>query len=232
MSMPDDPTPETGQSNAKVFISYSRKDMAFADRLETALKARGFEPLIDRTEIYAFEEWWKRIEALIARADTVVFVLSPDAVASNVALREVSFAASLNKRFAPVVCRRVDDNAVPEALSKLNFVFFDDEGRFEQSADRLAEALNTDIAWIRQHTELGEQSRRWALAKGATGLLLRSPVLEEAERWIAARPRGAPAPTDETQAFIRQRNGRRTLPGSMARSPASKGKSKRRDEIE
>jgi hypothetical protein len=29
------------QSKPKVFISYSRKDMAFADRLETALKARG-----------------------------------------------------------------------------------------------------------------------------------------------------------------------------------------------
>src|SRR5580692_2727882 len=91
---------------AKIFISYSRKDVAFADRIEAALKARGFEPLIDRSEIYAFEDWWKRIEALISRADTVVFVLSPDAVASSVALREVSFAASLNKRFAPVVCRR------------------------------------------------------------------------------------------------------------------------------
>jgi hypothetical protein len=31
-------------SKLKVFISYSRKDMAFADRLEAALKARGFEP--------------------------------------------------------------------------------------------------------------------------------------------------------------------------------------------
>jgi hypothetical protein len=33
--------------------------MASADWLEVALKARGFEPLIDRTEIYAFEDWWK-----------------------------------------------------------------------------------------------------------------------------------------------------------------------------
>ena len=48
------------QSTAKVFISYSRKDIAFADRLEAALKARGFEPLIDRTEIYAFEEGRQR----------------------------------------------------------------------------------------------------------------------------------------------------------------------------
>jgi TIR domain len=37
----------------KVFVSYSRKDMAFADRLEAALKARGVEVLIDRSKIYA-----------------------------------------------------------------------------------------------------------------------------------------------------------------------------------
>jgi hypothetical protein len=108
---------------AKVFISYSRRDMAFADRIEAALKARGFEPLIDRSEIYAFEDWWKRIEALIGRADTVVFVLSPDAVKSDVALKEVTYAASLNKRFAPIVCRRVEDSAVPGALRRLNFIF-------------------------------------------------------------------------------------------------------------
>src|ERR1700688_3729740 len=109
---------QAGGAEAKdsVFISYSRKDIAFADRLEAALKLRGFEPLIDHSEIYAFEDWWKRIEALIGRADTVVFVLSPDAVASDVALKEVAHAASLNKRFAPIVCRRVEDGVVPEAL--------------------------------------------------------------------------------------------------------------------
>jgi hypothetical protein len=40
---------ENGKSKPKVFICYSRKDQTFADRLEIALKARGFEPLIDRT---------------------------------------------------------------------------------------------------------------------------------------------------------------------------------------
>src|SRR6185437_413630 len=194
----------TGEAGpkARVFISYSRKDMAFAGQLEAALKARGFEPLIDRTEIYAFEDWWKRIEALIGRADTVVFVLSPDAVASEVALKEVGRAASLNKRFAPIVCRRTDDKAVPEALRRLNFIFFDDPTRFEASADQLAEALNTDIGWVRQHTEYGEAARRWAESNRKSGLLLRSPMLEEAERWIASRPRGAPEPTGETQAFV------------------------------
>jgi tetratricopeptide (TPR) repeat protein len=221
MLMPDDPAPETGQSKAKVFISYSRKDIAFADRLDAALRARGFEPLIDRTDIYAFEQWWDRIQALIGRADTVVFVISPDAVASEIALKEVAEAASLNKRFAPVVWRGVDDKLIPDPLAKLNFVFFDDEAQFDQRADQLADALRTDIAWIRQHTDFGEQARRWAQAKGASGLLLRSPVLEQAERWIASRPPGAPAPTDETQSFIRHsRQGatrrRNVLTGSLA----------------
>jgi len=53
------------ETKTRVLISYSRKDMAFADKLEAVLKARGFEVLIDREEIYAFEDWWKRIEALI-----------------------------------------------------------------------------------------------------------------------------------------------------------------------
>ena len=80
--------------------------MAFADRLEAALKERGFDVLIDRQEIYAFEDWWKRIEALIGRADTVVFVLSPEAVKSDVALKEVAYAnghgpRSRSNTFAP-----------------------------------------------------------------------------------------------------------------------------------
>jgi formylglycine-generating enzyme required for sulfatase activity len=190
------------EPTARIFISYSRKDMPFADRLEGALKARGFETLIDRTEIYAFEDWWKRIQALIGRADTVVFVLSPDSVASEVALKEVAHAATLNKRFAPIVCRRVEMGAVPEEVQRLNFIFFDDPARFEASADQLAQALQTDIGWIRQHTEYGEAARRWSAAGRPGGLLLRSPALDVAEHWITSRPRGAPAPSEETQAFV------------------------------
>jgi len=205
---------QSAHTKARIFISYSRKDMAFADQLEAALKARGFDPLIDRQDpialqdwskgIAPFEDWWKRIQTLIGKADTIVFVLSPDAVASSVALKEINYAASLNKRFAPVVCRRVDDAAVPEALRSLHYIFFDDASRFDASADHLAAALQIDLDWIRKHSEYGETARRWATAgrPGPHGLLLRSPMLEEAERWIASRPQAAPAPTEETVSFV------------------------------
>jgi formylglycine-generating enzyme required for sulfatase activity len=201
--MATDPVEARGKEvKSKVFISYSRKDMAFADRLEAALNARDFEVLIDREEIYAFEDWWKRIEALIGSADTVVFALSPDAVKSEVALKEIAYAASLSKRFAPIVCQRVEDSAVPEALRRLNFIFFDDTAQFAASTDKLAKALQTDIRWIRRHTEFGEAARRWIEGDRAGGLLLRPPVLDQAEAWMTFRPSSTPAPTEETAAFI------------------------------
>jgi hypothetical protein len=212
----ENPTPKV-----RVFISYSREDLAFADRIAEALTARGFEPLIDRAQIQAFEEWWRRIEALIVRADAVLVLLSPDALSSEVCAKELSFAASLNKRLAPIVARPVNENAVPEGLRRLNFVIFDDPASFDERLAKLADALSTDLAWVRKHTDFGETARRWSEAARPRGLLLRAPLLDEAERWIATRPRGAPLATAETQTFIaesrrtatRQRN---VLTGSLA----------------
>lgn len=192
------------QPKARIFVSYSRKDMAFADQLKSALDARDFEVLIDREEIYAFEDWWKRIQSLIGQSDTVVFALSPDSVKSDVALKEVDYAASLNKRFAPIVCRRVDDAAVPDALRRLNLIFIDGPQQFEAGVDRLVEALHTDIAWVRRHTQFGDSAHRWVEAGRPSGMLLRPPVLDQAEAWLAFRPGSAPAPTAETEAFIAQ----------------------------
>jgi WD40 repeat protein len=187
---------------ATVFFSYSRKDLAFADRLDAALTTMGFDVLIDRTEIYAFEDWWTRIQSLIVDADTILFVVSPDSVGSDVCAKEVGFAASLNKRLAPIVVRRVDPAAIPLELSRRNFVFFDDDTRFDESVSTLADALDTDIDWVRTHTELTRTATAWAAACRPRGLLLRSPRLEEAERWFGSRPPAAPVAPDVVQEFI------------------------------
>ena len=197
-------TPAMGESpsGAKVFISYSRKDMAFVDRLDGELRERGVEALVDRQDIYAFEDWWARIQALIAQADTILFVLSPDAVASDICRQEVDFAGTLNKRFAPVVVRAVEPASVPEALQRLNFIFLDREETYPARLDRLVEALATDIAWVRKHSAYGEAARLWAEAGRPTALLLGARQLEDAERWIATRPADAPIPTEDMQALL------------------------------
>jgi formylglycine-generating enzyme required for sulfatase activity len=84
----------------------------------------------------------------------------------------------------------------------LNFLFFDDPALFEASADALAQALQTDIAWMRRHTEFGEAARQWLALDRAAGLLLRPPMLDQAEAWIALRPAGAPQPAAETEEYL------------------------------
>ena len=107
------------------------------------------------------------------------------------------------------------------SVSRLNFIFFDDEVVFADSLNRLCDALAADIDWIRKHTGYGEAALHWAAAGRPKGLLLRSPTLEEAEHWIASRPIDAPTPTLETQTFIRQSRQaatrrRNILTGSLA----------------
>src|SRR4051794_39362819 len=97
----------------RVFISYSRADSNLVDSLSLALEARAIESLIDRRDIEKLEDWWMRIENLIASADAFVFVISPDSVASDICNKEVATAARLNKRLAPILYRTVAAQLVP-----------------------------------------------------------------------------------------------------------------------
>ena len=229
-AQPTPSAPDAAQKKdaASVFISYSRKDLAFVDRLQTALETRGINAAVDREAIAKGEEWWTRIRQLIEEADTIVFVLSPDSVASAVCQDEVDYAETLNKRFVPVVARDVAGFDVPAQLSKLNYIHFitmpavGATGDFDTAADELAEAISTDIGWIREHTRIGVLAGRWIARDRNAALLLRGGELQAAESWIASQPAKAPAPTAAHQVLIGEsrkaaaRRQRNWLAGALA----------------
>jgi hypothetical protein len=78
----------------EVFISYSRKDKDFVRRLDQALKSRGREAWVDWEDIRPTEEWMRAIYVAIEGADTFIFVLTPNSVASIVCGREIANAAA------------------------------------------------------------------------------------------------------------------------------------------
>lgn len=181
---------------AKVFISYSRRDAAFADDLLAGLKACGFEAYIDREDIAAGEAWEARLGALIGQADTVVYVISPASVTSPQCHWEVTETLRLSKRLLPVVWQPVPEADIPAELARLNFVFFDGRASFAKALAELAAALRVDAGWIREHSRIGELARRWD-ARGRPGeALLRGEELDSAREWAASRPLSAPALTD------------------------------------
>lgn len=207
---------ETETERGKVFLSYSRKDRAVAQRIAEALRTRHFGVFKDTDDILPTEEWKTRLEQLIAEADTIVFVLSPNSAASEVCAWEVAHAEALNKRIAPVVIDEVGAEVVPEALRRLNFIFCTAQDRFEDAADTLLSSLNTDIDWIREHTRLAAMASRWNDAGRPSRLCLRGRDISDAEAWRDRRPKEAPALTPQQAAFIsasRKTAGRRVLWG-------------------
>jgi hypothetical protein len=66
-------------------------------------------------------------------------------------------------------------------LAKLNYLFFTEDTDFDQALGNLLTALDTDIGWIREHTRLGELSRRWELSGKPEDQLLRGAELDAAE---------------------------------------------------
>ena len=160
--------------------------------------------LVDRAAIEIGERWRVRLEDLITRAETILFVLSPESVNSKVCAEEVAFGKRLGKRFIPVIARPVDAPSVPETLSELNYVCLADGEPYAANVDRLVSAIRTDLAWCRTHADLGRLAEEWTKAGRPRGLLLSSARLTAAEHWLAGRPAHAPLPTDDTRDLIGQ----------------------------
>jgi WD40 repeat protein len=192
-----------GDSKTRVFISYSRKDQDFAIWLRQGLSSRGIEVFRDVEDTLAGEEWWRRLQTLIRQADTVIFILSPNSVASAVCRDEVAHALKLSKRIFPVVIADINWALAPEGLIKLHGLFFNDTAQLDAALGRLVEALETDIAWVREHTRLGELAQHWDVHQRLVADLLRGRALEDAERWLTERPKTARSPTNLQQEYIR-----------------------------
>jgi WD40 repeat protein len=178
----------------RVFISYARAEMAFTDRLAAALEGHGFEVLIDRRSLPTLEDWRRELLVLIRKADTVVFIVSPRSIASPVCRWEVEQMATLNKRLAPVVLERVDDDKIPTDITRINYLFFDPPNDFETQVAALTRALTTDVAWWHEHTRLVDLAGRWDRDGRPEGQLLRRGAINTAQSWAGRRPDNAQIP--------------------------------------
>ena len=204
----DESLNETLNETLKVFISYSRDDMAFADELVGGLEYDGgFEVTIDRHAIHEGEDWKIRLGALIAEADTIVFILTPKSATSPICQWEVEEAVRMSKRILPVQALPLDGVTPPKELGRLNYVRFDpvDDGRprsFMDGLKGLRRALNTDINWLREHNRLLGRALEWDAANRAENRLLLGSDIETAKDWLERQPKDAPPPTELHHDFI------------------------------
>lgn len=180
---------------ADVFISYSRKDKDFVSRLHDGLAKINRDTWVDWEGIPPTAEWMKEIYSGIESADTFIFIISPDSVASQVCGQEIDHAVKCNKRLVPIVCRDVDAKAVHRTLAALNWIFFREGDNFDSAFQTLIKALDTDLDYVRDHTRLVTRALEWDREKRDNSFLLRGSDLREAEGWLVQSAEKEPKPT-------------------------------------
>jgi WD40 repeat protein len=189
-----------------VFLSYSRRDSGFVDRLASALRERGKDVWVDVEGIRDAEVFPEVLRRAIESSDAFAFVISPDAVKSSFCAEEVEHAARLNKRIVPLALRPVPDSEIPEEVRFRNWIPAGGDGEFEMAVERLLKALDTDLEWERQHSRLTVRALEWDRSGRDRSFLLRGADLRSAEAWLAAGADKDPGPTAlETEYLVAAR---------------------------
>jgi WD40 repeat protein len=187
---------------ADVFISYAREDQDFVRRLQDALEEHNRNTWIDWKDIPLTAKWKEEVFSAIDNADSFAAVISPDFIVSKPCQEELDHAAHDNKRMVPLWHRDVADEEVPPDLASHQYVFLREEDDFEDSFERLLEALDTDMEWVHFHTRLLVRAREWDKGGRDPSFLLRGKTLEEAERWQAKEAEKEPKLTSLQKEYI------------------------------
>src|SRR5215204_5055529 len=187
---------------ADVFISYAREDQDFVRRLQDALEEHKRKTWVDWKDIPLTAKWKEEVFSAIDNADSFAAVISPDFIVSKPCKEELDHASHDNKRMVPLWHRDVPDEEVPPDLAAHQYVFLREKDDFEDSFERLLEALDTDLEWVRFHTRLLSGAKEWDKGGRDPSFLLRGKTLEEAERWQAEEAQKEPKLTSLQKEYI------------------------------
>jgi len=105
----------------QIFISYSRKDIAFVRKLAGDLETAGYDVWWDLTDLRGGDDWPRMIPAAIESSQYVIVVLSPNSAGSDWVEKEYTQALGLRKKIIPIMLK---PSRVPFPLNTINYVNF------------------------------------------------------------------------------------------------------------
>jgi hypothetical protein len=111
-------------SSPYVFISYSRQDREFVERLSRELQGAGIKTWTDTQNISAGANWQQEIEKGLLQADALLYVASGQASSSNWIEYEVEAFRGRNGRVIPLVIDNAGAESMPASLRRIQWVDF------------------------------------------------------------------------------------------------------------
>ena len=145
----------------QVFISYSRKDTEFVERLAADLQTAGLEVWYDLSGLEGGTRWGSEIQAAIEQSQFFLVVLSPNSLESKWVQREFLYAEGLNLKIIPL-------QYLPCTLPMwlLDLMVIDLQGRnYERNFDRLIKALGVQSQTTEQQATVEKLAQAQAMAQ-------------------------------------------------------------------
>jgi tetratricopeptide (TPR) repeat protein len=197
-----------GQLGSEVFISYSRNDGDFARKLNNELQLIGKTTWFDQESIATGANFQKEIYRGIENSDNLLFVISPKSITSSFCEDEVSYAASLNKRFVSILLEPLDTETMEKfktlpSLSEVQWIDFYKQ-EFTKAFYELLTTLDTDKEHVQLHTKYSQRATDWHDRDRTTDMLLHGSQLKQAQGWLqeADSHNKHPEPTDLVREYI------------------------------
>jgi TIR domain len=135
-------------------------------------------------------EWLSEEYAGIEAAGSILLVISPNSVSSEICNKEIEHALANGKRIIPLLWWDLigaEQQNLNSKIYSLNWILFRATDDFDLSFRTLMKAIDTDLDWVHSHTRVLIRAREWEDAARDRSFLLRGRDLGEAERWLAGR---------------------------------------------
>lgn len=104
-----------------IFFSYSRSDSAFVLKLAKDLRDAGVPVWLDQLDIAPGSHWDASIQKALQTSKTLLIILSPNSVASENVMDEVSYALEEDKRVIPILLSNCDTPFRLRRLQRIDF---------------------------------------------------------------------------------------------------------------
>ena len=185
----------------RVFLCHARRDIESVCWLRPRLLADDIEVFGEPGDTLSDESRHER-DAAIARADALLFVLSPFSVISEACLGDVAEARALAKPIIPLVVAEADWSRVPAGIYASQAVMLKDTATRETALRECLARFARERPRLRTHAELGARARDWDRRGRPNVLTLASHEIAAAEQWLTEQPEDLPQPSPLLRAFV------------------------------
>ena len=171
----------------QVFLASSEPDNKTKDKIRKTLIRESITVWTNQTDIKTGSEFKEAIKQGIDGADNFVYLISQDSLKSEYCQQELNQALANNKRIIPLLLENVDLTLIPTCLQKLQFIDFtdfDNEEKYQLSADKLLQELKTESSYYENHKLLLVKAKKWQGQNQNPSLLLRGYNLQYFESWF------------------------------------------------